>query len=130
MKTATRSSLIVSLLYSAGLFLYIAFPDPHTPLVFKIPALLAIFSLISVPTFVFYAKLSKTNTQQNRFGSRLLFIVSLLFLVLWIAWTPLIISAIHSDALGGLSFFIVTISQTALLIISAIIIYVSKRNDL
>jgi hypothetical protein len=111
-----------------GLLIYIAFPDPHTPVFLKIPALLFIFALLSIPTIIFIAYLRGQKKSINQNIDRVFLASSLLFPISWLASTQFIIAQSRSDALGAISAFIVTLSQAVVLIICVTIVNAIKRK--
>ncbi len=127
MNKVSRLSLSISLLYSLGLLIHLVFPDPYTPLVFKIPALLFMFSLLSIPSVIFYAYLNSFKNSKNLFVNIILLTSSLAFPALWMVFTPAIIFQTHADALVALYAWIVPLWQTGFLIMSALIAYFAQK---
>ncbi|MEO7934512.1 MAG: hypothetical protein ABIT76_15290 [Chthoniobacterales bacterium] len=112
------------------MLIYLAFPDPYTPFVAKLPALFFIYGILSAPSFLFYGiHLRKPLAVDYPFRATVLSIAAFLFLLCWVAWTPTIIKAARSDALGALYAFVVPISQVLVWILGAISLKVASRTS-
>lgn len=122
-----RTGISLSLLYSLGLLLFLAFPDPYTPLSVKILPLLFIFALMSFPAFCFYlVHLCWPSATPSR--RRVVLSTSCLFFLTWLILSPLVVAAARSDALGALSLVWGPLIQFSLWIVCGIALLFVKKQ--
>ncbi|HEX8311164.1 MAG TPA: hypothetical protein VF614_07610 [Chthoniobacteraceae bacterium] len=125
-----RTAVIGSLLYSLGFIGYLVSGGSTNPLTSKLITVAVMFVILALPTIAFYViHLRSSPTTSIASRPTILCVAAVLFLLIWIGWTPLIIRATHSDPLGILGIVWVPVCQIGTWLIAAIALGISSLDS-
>ena len=124
-----RAGIIASLLYAFGFVGYLVSIGSEKPITEKLITGAVMFGMLALPAIAFYViHLRSAPASGVRSRPAILSVAAVLFLLIWIGWSPLIIRAMRTDPLGILGIVWVPVCQIGVWLLAAVALGISSLD--